>query len=65
MYASFKRGEGERWEGGRRFADFEPGSFLALIDERVGFEPLNLWETQDCRPGRPGEWWLNTLLRSV
>lgn len=62
FYASYKRGEGERWEGGRFFNDQSQESLGALLDA-AGFEPLRLWETRDARPERADTFWVNALAR--
>lgn len=60
FYVSFKRGEGERWEAGRYFADHTGESLGALLSA-VGFERCRLWETRDARPERADTVWVNAL----
>jgi SAM-dependent methyltransferase len=60
FYVSFKRGEGERWEAGRYFADHTVESLGALLNS-VGFEHCRLWETPDARPERADTVWVNAL----
>jgi SAM-dependent methyltransferase len=62
MYASFKRGSGERWERGRRFTDLDAMALRSFVSDQGGFEIVRMWETEDLRPGRVGEPWLNVLL---
>jgi SAM-dependent methyltransferase len=62
FYASYKRGEGERWEGGRFFNDQTEESLDALL-AAVGFERLRRWETRDARPERADTFWVNALAR--
>jgi SAM-dependent methyltransferase len=59
-YMSFKRGEGERVTGARRFLDqTEPTLRLALAGLPV--EPVEAWISADIRPGRESECWLNVI----
>jgi SAM-dependent methyltransferase len=62
LYASFKLGEGERREAGRRFTDVTPGSIQALVTTIPGVGVECIWETADVRPGN-GDRWVNVLLR--
>ena len=61
LYASFKYGEFERDSSGRVFSDFTETSLRALLDEAGGFHEISLWTTDDARPDRAGERWLNVL----
>ena len=61
LYASFKLGAFEGMRSGRWFTDLEEESLLALLPE--GFEVIRIWVTDDVRPSRSGERWLNSLLR--
>ncbi len=62
FYASYKRGDAERWEAGRFFNDQTPESLEALL-VGAGFECLRLWETRDARPDRAETFWVNALAR--
>ena len=62
FYASYKRGEAERWEAGRFFNDQTAESLDALL-VGAGFERLRLWETRDARPDRADTFWVNALAR--
>ena len=64
FYASFKYGETERDKNGRVFSDFTEDSLRALLDEAGGFKDITLWTTNDARPGRTDERWLNVLCRA-
>lgn len=62
LYASFKYGRGEREHGGRRFTDIDEAGLRALLAQVPGLTELETWVTEDLRPGRAAERWLNTLL---
>ena len=64
FYASFKYGETERDKNGRVFSDFTEDSLRALLDEAGGFKDITLWTTNDARPGRTDERWINVLCRA-
>lgn len=62
LYASFKYGEGEREVNGRCFTDMNEKGLSAVV---AGISRLSLnktWLTQDQRPERSQECWLNALL---
>ena len=61
-YLSFKYGEGEREEDGRRFLDMNEEGMRALIGQLPGVEIVRMWCTDDRRPGRAIKW-LNVLAR--
>ena len=65
LYASFKYGQGECEQHGRRFTDLDEQGLALLLDEASGLEELDTWITSDRRPGRADERWLNTLLRKT
>ena len=60
LYASYKRGDGERWESGRFFNDQSLASVERLLSD-VGFERVRTWETPDARPERADTVWVNAL----
>jgi SAM-dependent methyltransferase len=62
FYASFKHGRSEREHRGRRFTDLDEAGLRALLAQVPGLTELETWVTEDLRPGRTGERWLNTLL---
>ena len=64
FYASFKYGKTERDKSGRVFSDFTEDSLRALLDEAGGFKDITLWTTNDARPGRTDERWINVLCRA-
>ena len=63
IYTSFKYGvfEGER--NGRYFTDFKEETFTEFIRGIVGLSIEKMWITDDVRPGRGEEKWLNMILR--
>ena len=63
VYVSFKHGAGERLSQGRHFSDFTPTQLQNFVDLHSPFEVLQIWETQDVRPGRSQERWVNALLQ--
>jgi len=62
LYASFKYGRGEREHQGRRFTDRDEAGLQALLGQVPSLTELETWITEDLRPGRTAERWLNTLL---
>ncbi|MBO4326260.1 MAG: class I SAM-dependent methyltransferase [Clostridia bacterium] len=65
FYASFKYGELEREKNGRLFSDMTEDSIRGLISEAGGFREIDLWVTNDARPDRADEQWVNILCRAV
>lgn len=63
FYTSFKYGEFEGMRGGRYFTDFTEGSLCAFLGRFPDFELIECWITQDVRPGRGEESWINLLAR--
>ena len=65
IYTSFKYGHDEGIRNGRYFIDFTEDSFREFLDrlscKEVSIEEL--WITEDARPGRSDERWLNIILR--
>ena len=64
-YLSFKEGNGERTERDRLFTDFTEISLLAQLDQQPSVEVVRIWITNDLRPGRSEERWVNALVRKV
>ena len=62
LYASFKYGAGEREHGERRFTDLDEDGLAALVEAVRGLAVIETWGTEDRRPEREGERWLNALL---
>lgn len=63
FYGSFKYGEGEEFRGERLFNFYDENSLRALISEIKQLEVLEILVTEDVRPGKEGEMWVNCLCR--
>lgn len=63
IYTSFKYGifEGER--NGRYFSDFTIETFIKFIQDVENLKLDEYWITEDVRPGRGEEKWLNLILQ--
>lgn len=62
LYASFKYGDTERQDHGRHFTDMNEARLTAIINDVNGLTLNKMWLTQDQRPARSHETWLNALL---
>ncbi|MDX5405645.1 MAG: class I SAM-dependent methyltransferase [Chromatiaceae bacterium] len=62
IYASFKYGEGERELNGRRFTFMNEEKLKSLVATVSNLSISKTWLTQDQRPERSQECWLNALL---
>lgn len=64
FFCSFKEGDGEseRFASGRFFTDMTLDRLRALL-VAAGFEPLDLWDSDDVRPDRAGERWVSVVSR--
>ena len=65
LYASFKYGSFEGMRGGRYFTDFTEDSLNAFWSQATSMRIFDQWITQDVRPDRKGEKWINLLARQV
>lgn len=63
IYISFKYGTFEGERNGRYFTDFKEETFTEFIRGIVGLSIEKMWITDDVRPGRGEEKWLNMILR--
>ena len=63
IYTSFKYGEFEGERNGRYFTDFTTDTFKDFIHDMHGLKIEEHWITEDVRPGRGEEKWLNLLLQ--
>ena len=63
LYASFKYGDFEGIRNGRYFTDINEERLHSLLQEVKGFTPIELWISEDVRPGREEEKWLNCILK--
>jgi SAM-dependent methyltransferase len=64
-YISFKEGNGERREGERQFTDFTEDDLREKLKRHKPLDVVRTWITNDLRPGRSNERWVNALLRKV
>jgi SAM-dependent methyltransferase len=60
-YMSFKLGEGERIADGRLFVDHTEATLRAALKE-IPVELVEAWTTQDVRPSRTSERWINAVM---
>ena len=65
LYCSFKYGTGELERNGRFFNDMTEEKFTSLLGSVPSLRLVETWVTEDVRPERAGELWLNCLLRRV
>lgn len=63
LYASYKYGDSQRERNGRFFSDYTPEELQAFLEGQEGFTLLKLWQTQDSRPDRAQEQWVNVICR--
>ena len=63
LYASFKYGEFEGMRKGRYFMDMTESRFEALACRVPGLNVIRYLVTEDVRPGRVGERWLNLFMK--
>lgn len=62
-YISFKLGRGERRKGERLFTDCDEETLGGWLAEVPGLETIEVWRTEDLRPERAGEFWVNGIVR--
>jgi len=65
IFISLKKGEFEGLRSGRFFCDYSLEKFEQTNFPKIGFQLLSHSESQDKRPGRESERWLNLILRKV
>lgn len=65
IYTSFKYGEFEGERNGRYFTDFTIELFSEFIKNIPDLKIEEQWITEDVRPGRRDEKWLNLLLKKM
>lgn len=61
LYASFKKGVGERYRGERRFMDADESYLRSILEDK--FDIIEIRESIDVRPGREDEVWMNVFAR--
>lgn len=64
IYTSFKYGDFSGMRNGRYFTDFTEDIFKMFVADMEQLVIEKLWITDDVRPGRQDEMWLNTILRT-
>jgi SAM-dependent methyltransferase len=62
-YVSFKRGTREEVRHGRLFTDFTADRLRQTVQRHPRLNLIQVWETDDARPEREGQKWLNCLVR--
>ncbi|WP_461534739.1 class I SAM-dependent DNA methyltransferase [Spongorhabdus nitratireducens] len=62
FYCSFKQGQGEEDRGGRHFTHLDNDELESIL-KTTGLHIHKYWITQDLRPGREDERWLNAILK--
>ena len=62
-FMSFKQGNGERFEDGRRFIDFTEAPLRQKLADISELSIIRIWGTED-QAGRNGVQWVNALIRS-
>ena len=62
-FMSFKNGNGERFDDGRRYIDFTEATLRQKLADISGLSILRIWGTED-QAGRNGVQWVNALVRS-
>lgn len=63
LYASFKYGEGECIINNRHYTNMTEKCLNALIEAESQLSIVDMWQSEDARPDRTGELWLNVLVR--
>lgn len=64
MYLSFKYGDSDREQDGRKFTDLNEDQVSVLLSNYRPLKLLNQWITTDQRPDRE-EQWLNLLIQKM
>ncbi|MBQ6480684.1 MAG: class I SAM-dependent methyltransferase [Anaerolineaceae bacterium] len=65
LYVSFKYGCFEGQRNGRWFTDFTEEKFLTFLQRFSELAIEKMWTSNDVRPGRENEKWLNIILRKT
>jgi SAM-dependent methyltransferase len=63
FYASFKYGDGVTIRDGRLFNSYNEEAIGSLLGKRNDLTVVRVWKTQDVRPDRNDEFWMNVLCR--
>ena len=65
LYVSYKYGASHHTENGRFYSDYTEADIPALFPESGDLRCINWWITQDERPERSSEKWINILCRKT
>ena len=65
LYLSVHKGDRDGIYNGRYFRDYTKKELYGMIEETSGLELIDIWTTQDVRPGKKDRMWLNVLARKV
>ncbi len=65
LYSSWKYGDQEREDHGRRFSDINEDLIQDAINSVPALEEIRIWTTKDVRVDRQSQIWLNALIRRV
>ena len=65
FFASFKYGDGEVLRDERLFNSYNENSLKKLMAEIEHLEVVEIWTTQDVRPGRENEKWVSCLCKNT
>lgn len=63
FYASFKYGDEVITRDGRLFNSYNEEALANLLEKHNGFTVIRVWKTQDVRPDRKDEFWINVLCK--
>ena len=63
LYASYKYGSGNHTENGRFYSDYTEADIPVLFPDSGALRCMDWWITQDERPERSNEKWLNMLCK--
>ncbi|MFV1975806.1 MAG: class I SAM-dependent methyltransferase [Candidatus Scalindua sp.] len=64
LYVSFKYGSNEYERDGRHFTNMNEAELARILTNINGFREIKTWITEDFRPDRLNENWLNILLQA-
>lgn len=65
IYTSFKYGDFEGYRDGRYYTDFTEDAFKEFIEDIPQISINEIWISNDVRPGRSDEKWLNIILQKL
>ncbi len=65
LYTSFKYGTFEGYRGERYYTDMDEEKLSHFLEKLKLFSIVEEWVSEDVRPGRSDEKWLNILLKKI